>query len=101
MLFKGTRVFIGSLQGSKMPTAASKKLDFLLKTYIKILFWAQWREEIVKLSTGKKEMLDVSFQEKWKLKEVFHFKYYKYDCLNVVIQTCEKSYLGCLQTEPS
>lgn len=56
-----TCVFIGSLQASKMPTAASKKLNFLLKTYIKILFGAQWREDIIQLGTDKKEMLDVSF----------------------------------------
>lgn len=44
-----------------MSTAASKKLDFLLKTYIKILFGAQRREDIVWFSTGKKEMSAVSF----------------------------------------
>lgn len=44
-----------------MPTAASKKLNFLLKTYIKILFGAQGREDIIQLGTDKKEMLDVSF----------------------------------------
>lgn len=55
MFFKRTCVFIGSLQGSKMPTAASKKLDFLLKTYIKIILGAQQRGDIVQLSTGKRK----------------------------------------------
>lgn len=47
MFFNGTCVFIGSLQGSKTPTAASKKLDFLLKTYIKILPFEHNEEKIL------------------------------------------------------
>lgn len=37
-----------------MPTAASKKLNFLLKTYIKILFGAQGREDINLVLTKRK-----------------------------------------------